>query len=186
MSKLNPDIQAVFAAFGQTAYSVQIFEADLITLLIVLRQMARLAKNVKDTPELFLKKEPIEKFWREEGNRIQNQLEKCTLGQLLKNAFTQSKETLNELNEDQTLPSAFKDINKQLDRLPFEDWLDALASRNYLFHRFWYDADDQLGTKEGCYKLKKHLLNYNDQFENHVDDVRKTLKTLMDIMGCKR
>ena len=85
MSNLNPQIQAVFTAFGRTAYSIQIFEADLISLIIMLRLVTETTDEISNNPEFFLKKGNIEKFWKKEAVRIQGQINKETLGQLLKN-----------------------------------------------------------------------------------------------------
>lgn len=181
-----PESEAVFAAFGRVAYSVQIFEADLITLLILLEQIPQIEEAVKSDPELFLNKQFVEKRWLKNIQDTQGSLDKLTLGQLLKDRFDRSRKNLQNMianREGVFSVERLGTISKQLDGLPIAAWSNALCCRNDLFHRFWYNNDDKLIDNRDCEALQAKLEKIQREFANHVNSIRDAINSIMEIMG---
>lgn len=174
----------VFKAFGRVAYAVQIFESDLITLLIMLEQITHVENSVKTDPESFLNKKAVEKWWQTKSKIIEKELDRYTLGQLVKRKLGQARKDLESLAKESGKVSdeRIARITAQLDVLPTIEWDTAVRDRNFLFHHFWYRADDRLLNIEGCQELKIRLEKYQKVFEIHVIRVRKELQAMMKIL----
>ncbi len=184
--KLSEARDEVFRAFGRVAYAAQIFESDLITLLIMLELFTHVEDAVKKDPESFLNKKAVGKWWQANSKSIEEELDRFTLGQLLKGKLGQAQNNLERLtNESRRVVSdeQIASITKQLDALPTTEWDTALEHRNYLFHRFWYHADDKLADIEDCQKLQISLEQCQEEFERHVERVREALQTIKKILG---
>ncbi len=177
-----PDSNRVFMAFGQVAYAIQIFEADLVTLLIILKRISQMEWQLKTSPESFLSRELVATWWRREGERIQSKLVNQTLGQLLKNELKQCREDFQNVSANVVPVDILDTINGLLDTLPFVAWEGALERRNYLVHSFFYDGDDQLTCAKGCRTLLEVLGKDKERFEKHVVEVRNAIDSAMVIM----
>ncbi|MFH1700647.1 MAG: hypothetical protein ABIE07_08680 [Candidatus Zixiibacteriota bacterium] len=181
-----PDGNAVFTVFGRVAYAVQIFEAELITLLIILEQIPQIERSVKSTPESFFTRRSVKKWWRDNSALIESELDRCTLGKLLNDKLrkvSRAFKSMNDVSRSVLSDDKVSSISELLDTLPIAEWGAALERRNYLFHRFWYDADDKLINATDCQQLQTKLLQDQKEFGSHVMNVRKALKSVMNIIG---
>ena len=191
---MNPSLASkadeVFSSFGSVAYCAQIFEADLMTIVVLLQRLGGLDRRLKDQldkdPFRLLNRKGVDAFWSEAGEEIESALNKKTLGQLLRQHLSQAQKNLRDVTKEETsiIPKEKLDeIVQILDAIPLPNWELARERRNYLCHEFFFQREIELCNDLSCRILSDELRDDKTLFENCVIQVRSITRSLLKVLG---
>lgn len=191
---MNPSFASkadeVFSSFGSVAYCAQIFEADLVTMVMLIQRVGRLDSLLKDQlnkdPFRLLNRRGVDAFLSEAGGAIENELSKNTLGFLLKNDLSRAQKNLRDMTSKETSivrKEILEEIIETLDAIPLSKWELAHKRRDYLFHEFFFRHEMELCNDTGCRILLDKLGDDKTLFENCVIQVRSFTRKLLKVLG---
>jgi len=185
-NKLPKEAFRVFESFGFISYTSQIFESDIVTFYLIVDRIIELGKHLGKTPEKFLNPKLFDKIWISLGKKIESNLNKLTLGQLL--STDKREKSLRELeiirnNNKNSLKNVFDNLINIYNQVPFEDWIKALKRRNDLIHNFFYHNEIAFLDPVKCIKLLNKLNDDICLFENCVVQVRSINEKIVKLIG---
>lgn len=191
---MNPSLankaDEVFLLFGSVAYCATIFEADLKTMIILTQRLGRLDLLLKDQldkdPFRLLNREGVDAFWLEAGERIESDLSRTTLGQLLKQSLSQTIKNLRDVIKAGTSIIHIEKVNEIvqiLEAIPLSNWVLARDRRNYLFHEFFFQREIELCNDVSCVILADELRDDKTLFDHCVVQVRSITRSLLKVLG---